>query len=463
MKSECKRLHVNGVIASSEITTKSAAELANELDLPGNKCTPYFICNNKYLMRECVNKVTQVKQPKYYLYDDKDIKDFPIMVKAVDSCGKQGISLVSCEEELQQALLEAKEASLTGEILIEGYLDGGNEYSIECISDGQDTYVVQITDKVTSGPPYFTEIAHHQPANLTKKFREKINVAAKEIIQAVGITCGMAHLELKIINDDIYFIEVGARGGGDHIADKLTVMSTDFDYYKEAIKCSLGIFQPKDINTIAYTGIYYYTMENKHLNKLFQISKNENWCVESNINTKHFKNARGNVEINNQGYFIYKSDHRISITDVPLDYFEVVKINSFDNAYHLVWNFNKKIGRQLSDKELKNGIIKFIENGNLLAVLDNNEIIALLNVYCNNNKTQEAYICNVYVLKEYRGIGIAKKLVNKAIELVKKNNFKKIVLHVDITNVKAIQLYEKLDFKVAKEDDNNQLKMVRDI
>ena len=87
--------------------------------------------------------------------------------------------------------------------------------------------------------------------------QEKIDIAVYDILHVLGIRCGMAHLEIKIIENEIYFIEVGARGGGDHIADTLTLLSTGFDYFRAAIECSLGKYKHQKICNVAYSGIYF--------------------------------------------------------------------------------------------------------------------------------------------------------------------------------------------------------------
>ena len=78
-------------------------------------------------------------------------------------------------------------------------------------------------------------------------------------IDIINVYYGMAHMEIKIIDDEIYFIEVGARGGGDHIADVLTPLSTGFDYYRAAIECYLGIYKHKEISNKAHSGIYFHS------------------------------------------------------------------------------------------------------------------------------------------------------------------------------------------------------------
>lgn len=464
MEECCKKESVNAVIASSEITTESAALLAHKLQVPGNECQNGFFGRNKFLMREKIRNVQSIKQPRYYLYNGQRITKFPVMVKAIDSCGKKGISLVNKEEELHEAIQLAKKASSKGQVLIEEYIEGGQEYSVECLADKKEKYIIQITEKFTSGPPHFTEISHHQPANITIKQKHMIQIAAKDILTALGIVCGMAHLEIKIVNNDIYFIEVGARAGGDHIADKLIGLSTDYDYYRGAIECSFGVLKDPKVRNTACSGIYFHCLQNRIYDKLFKESKSAQWCVENTITSNEYIDANGNCEAANSGYMIYCANHRIDLNDI-VNKPEV--INNRKDAFDLIWNHNKEIGRELSDEELKTGIDKFIKNGNVIAVLDENHIIAFLMLYCNNYETLEAYICNVYVLEKYRGIGLSKQILESAIKICANNKFKKIKLHVAYNNTVAISLYKKYGFRangiIKYDNKEKQIEMVKNI
>lgn len=311
--SECKKNKVNGIIASSEITTEVTAIIADKLGLPGNDVKNGFSARNKYIMREKVSVLNSIKQPKYSIHKEGNSYTFPVVVKAVDSCGKKGICIAYNIDDFTKAVEESKKYSTDALVLVEEYLKGGQEYSIECLAGNGYYDIIQYTEKESSGPPTFTEIAHHQPANLSNHIRGKIDIAVKDILKVLGINCGMAHLELKVIDDELYFIEVGARGGGDHIADTLTINSTDCDYFKEAINCCLGKYISKEVHNVAYTGIYFHCKQNENLKTIFDEAKTADWCICNTVKENEFSNATSNVEASNSGYIIYRSDKKITL------------------------------------------------------------------------------------------------------------------------------------------------------
>ncbi|WP_070090263.1 GNAT family N-acetyltransferase [Merdimonas faecis] len=466
MEEESRKYRINAVIASSEVTTESAALLAKRLGLPGNRCDKGFFARNKYLMREAIKLAKNVKQPNYFLFSGQKVEHFPVMVKAVDSCGKRGISLARSKEEFLIAVNNAKEMSSNHTVLIEEYISGGQEFSVECLADGEKKYVIQITEKITSGAPHFTEISHHQPAQLNCTYKEMVVDAANEILTLLGIDCGMAHLEIKIVNDEVYFIEVGARAGGDHIGDTLIGLSTDYDYYRGAIECSFGYLTIPEVHNIAYSGIIFHCWENRNLKEIFEASRNADWCIANTVKDSNFKKADSNIETVESGYIIYRMDHKLSLADVKMSNYEAEIINKRKDVFELVWNHNKEIGRTLTDEELRIGIQKFIDFGNIISVIENKKIIAFLMLYCNNTETLEAYICNVYVLATYRGLGLSKVILEKAMETCISNKFKTIKLHVAEDNMVAINLYKQYGFEPngnIKNDGEKQIEMIKQL
>ena len=457
----CRELHVSGVMPSSELSTEVAAKVAKKAGLLGNEVENGFGGKNKFFMRTKVAKVSSVKQPAFQLYQEGMTIPFPVVVKAVDACGKRGVSIAYNESELVDAVKQAKENSSDGSALVEEYLKGGQEYSIECLSYGKGKHqVVQYTEKESAGPPHFVEIAHHQPTDLSDELKRRIDRATWDILEVLGLNCGMAHLEIKIIKDDIYFIEVGARGGGDHISDILTPLSTGFDYYKAAIECHIGVYEPKTIHNQSFAGIYFHSKQNAYLKLLFEKAKTANWCIRNTVANEEFVDATGNVGAVNSGYFIYSSDHRIGLKDCS-DSFQAEQINHSPNAYELVKQHCKDINSY--NPEAFDPWFEKINNIGHIIAIKNPGIIAFLLLYCTHKETKDGYICNVYVLDHYRGLGLSVKLLDKAIEICKEIGFNSVSLDVDETNEKAIRIYERYGFRktgsVKEHNDNTQIEM----
>ena len=63
-----------------------------------------------------------------------------------------------------------------------------------------------------------------------------------------------------------------------------------------------------------------------------------------------------------------------------------------------------------------------------------------------NNLEKKLFVSSLYVLPEYQGFGIGKKLLNEAYEIARKKNLTKVWLGVMKQNVKSLKWYENLGF-----------------
>ncbi|KAF4957300.1 hypothetical protein FGADI_3204 [Fusarium gaditjirri] len=78
-------------------------------------------------------------------------------------------------------------------------------------------------------------------------------------------------------------------------------------------------------------------------------------------------------------------------------------------------------------------------------------IVCKLEIHASHsNPTRRGYIAMLAVASDFRGHGIAKTLVKKAIDAMTKRNADEIVLETEETNVAAMRLYEQLGFLRTK-------------
>lgn len=141
---------------------------------------------------------------------------------------------------------------------------------------------------------------------------------------------------------------------------------------------------------------------------------------------------------------------------------ELSVINKCENAYSLLYDFYQTIGTKKTEKELIESIKKFLTYGDVIAARIDDKIIAMLNLYCNNTQTLEAYICDVYVFNEFRRQALAKKMMLEAIQICHNRKFKHIRLHVKEDNNAAISLYSSLGF-VNTENTDEKFKHLQEM
>ncbi len=100
--------------------------------------------------------------------------------------------------------------------------------------------MLAVTDKLTTGYPYFVEMGHSQPSMLPSETVEKIKEISIRAVQAVGINNSPSHVELIVTDEGPKMVELGARLGGDCITSHLVPLSTGIDMVKASIELALG-------------------------------------------------------------------------------------------------------------------------------------------------------------------------------------------------------------------------------
>ena len=311
---KCKEIGINGITSiASDTAVPTINYVASKLGLISNSDDYSQVTTNKYMMRQCFME-NNVPSPKFTLVDSKNqyqIKGFkfPLIVKPTDRSGSRGVEKVLDPVQLDKAIERAQNESFENKAIIEEFVTG-KEISVESISYHGKHYVLQITDKVTTGAPFFVELEHHQPSSLPEEIKVKVKQIVLHALDALHIQYGASHSELKITEDgDIRVIEIGARMGGDFIGSNLVQLSTGYDFMKGVIEVALGLFHEPVIKEHNYSGVYFLSEETKHLKPIIENWKNYPEIVEAEITDPVLRSIRCSGD--RSGYFIYQSDNVI--------------------------------------------------------------------------------------------------------------------------------------------------------
>ena len=230
------------------------AKVGESLNLNTISKEAALLATNKAHMRNALAE-GRVGIPQYRIcktFDDYmhaiDEIGFPVIVKPSDNSGSRGISFVDKIDKSYEAY--------EGVILFEEYLEG-EEVSVEAfVLDGK-VNVIQITDKITTGAPHFVEMGHNQPSSHGKDIVEEIKSTTENAIKCLKVTGGPVHAELKITENGIKVVELGARLGGDHISTELVSLSTGIDLVEATINWALGEDVDIKQKISAYSAIRY--------------------------------------------------------------------------------------------------------------------------------------------------------------------------------------------------------------
>ena len=315
---ECERIGINGITTiASDVAVLTVNYVASRMRLISNPNEYSEVTTNKYLMRKCFTE-NGIPSPRYAIAsqsEDYNITSFqfPLIVKPTDRSGSRGVEKVLDPLQLDAAIARAQKEAFSRAAIIEEFVTG-REISVESISyQGQHT-ILQITDKVTTGSPFFVELEHHQPSTLPGQIQSEVKAIVLKALDALHIQYGASHSELKITEDgDIRVIEIGARMGGDFIGSTLVRLSTGYDFLEGVIKVAMGEFQEPVISQRHCSGVFFLSKETEYVLKYIEHSSNYPEIVEAQITNPVLRNIECSGD--RSGYFIYQADKRFRVTE----------------------------------------------------------------------------------------------------------------------------------------------------
>ena len=148
-----------------------------------------------------------------YSIDDDDIH-YPVLVKPVDSSGSRGITICHNRQELEEAVETGKQASKTGKVLIERYMDG-REVTVFWTFQNGNYYLSALGNrhvKHNQGKDVIPlPVGYTFPSVFLPKYRAEVEENCKRMFHHLGIKDGMMFMQCKVENGTCYVYDLGFR------------------------------------------------------------------------------------------------------------------------------------------------------------------------------------------------------------------------------------------------------------
>lgn len=239
---------IDGVLtAATDYGVLTAAYIAQKMNLPGLRYEVAQLIKNKYRVRKCLyeHKVDDTEQA-YEVDSNTDIEklkgvlNYPVMVKPCDGSGSRGASRVDKPDDLGEACKYAMAGSITHRAEIETFIVG-KEYGAESLVVNGEIHVLSIMRKWMTQPPYYAELGHAIPTDLSPEIEAKAKMCVENAIRALGVNFGSINMDMLITSDGkVYIIDIGARMGGNMIGPCVIPYGTGIDYMGNMIKNAVG-------------------------------------------------------------------------------------------------------------------------------------------------------------------------------------------------------------------------------
>ena len=236
---------LDGVLTVGTDASQTVAAVADALNLPGIPFEVAERATDKIKMRQVLkNKNVPVPdfRPIWTLEECREaIKDLslPLVIKPCDNMGARGVRKIEKLDELTLAFREAKEASISGKLILEEFM-GGPELSLDALVFESNIHITGVADRIIERAPYFVEVGHTLPSTLPADQQTQAVEVFKQAIIALGIDIGAAKGDIKITPEGPKIVEIAARLSGGWMSAYTYPLATGVNLYKAAIQVALG-------------------------------------------------------------------------------------------------------------------------------------------------------------------------------------------------------------------------------
>ncbi len=336
-----KKEKIDGILAyGTDPAAPIAAWVAEKMDLPGNSYESVITLSDKGKFRTFLTK-NKFPVPEFGIfncYDDAwafyKYLNRNVYVKPVDSSGSKGITRLYPGEDLKNAYNYALSFSRKKELIIEEEIEknGPNIHGEAFILNGEVVFMLlgdQYFSKVNVCAPVSTTV----PSLFHQDIMGKIRSQLTEIIKLTGFTTGGLNIEIIRHNKDLlYFMEIGARNGGNYMPELITI-ATGFNMAAANVNAVMN--DPVDTS--------FHEPGNKYYSQLI-LHSNRNGILQGyNLNGQIAGNIRFRKEYYNKGNYVHEYKDSRFVTGVLLSEF--------------------------NDKSACIDFINFIQNNNLIKLI----------------------------------------------------------------------------------------------
>lgn len=249
--------------STSDMPVRTASWVNEQLGKRAGITYENSICATDKSMMRLRMKEKNVPIPDFYILEkfedfEKLVDNLPdtlkpvFVLKPADNAASRGVKLINITDidntDLKKLWDFTSQYSRGGRVLAEEYMEGP-EVSVESVTSNGETHIITITDKKVTHVPYFVETGHTEPSRLSKDVQDDIRKVALAAIEAVGITNGPSHTEIKVTPNGAKLVEIAARLGGDFITSRLVPLSSGVNLNECELDVVLGV-EPSWTRTI---------------------------------------------------------------------------------------------------------------------------------------------------------------------------------------------------------------------
>lgn len=218
--SKAKEVRIDGVICGwLDPCQRPYFQICKALNLPcyGNEEQFYKMTDKHAFKKMCIeNGVDTIDE-----YSEEDILsgniEFPVFVKPVDSRGSRGQAVCYTMEDLLPAINFAKSESSNGDILVEKYIKGSQEFHVTYFFVDGEPHLLRTSDNYCGSEEMHMEKVVScavMPSRYTNKYIEDAHPNVVKMFKKLGIQNGPIFMQGFVDNGVFRFFDPGLRFPG---------------------------------------------------------------------------------------------------------------------------------------------------------------------------------------------------------------------------------------------------------
>lgn len=195
---------------------KYAGYLVDLLGAKGNKLFAIEHSMNKFESRNTFNSISNIKAKNMIAKSLKDIESFTekhgtSVLKPNFGSASKSVLKINNFNQSKDYIINLMNDCEDQEMIIEQYIEG-TEYALEGNLINSNLNKITIFDKpIEYKEPYFEESIYITPSELSEELQNQIVELIGNACKKIGLENGPVHVEFKILDENIFIIEINPR------------------------------------------------------------------------------------------------------------------------------------------------------------------------------------------------------------------------------------------------------------
>ena len=242
---KARTLNLDGVVTCCLDTGIPAlGRVCDILELTGLTEDAAIMCGDKLKMKKAFMDHNVSTARFYEISNEKELAvaleklQLPVIIKATDLQGSNGIYIAKTYEAAYNGFSEAMKKTNRTYCIVEEYIEGWEFGAQAFVYNGNVLFVMPHGDE-TYMSHTAVPVGHYVPLDCNENIYKQTEIAVKSAISALGLNNCAVNVDLILKDNTVYVIELTGRAGANCLPE-LVQINFGIEYYKMIAVMALG-------------------------------------------------------------------------------------------------------------------------------------------------------------------------------------------------------------------------------